>query len=128
MSLPALLAVAAYALWGIAAAAARLTCVDAAHAGARAAARGEPFEAVRARVLRAAPPRSTLSLVRTSDTTRLTLTTTYAPSTGIPFPPLTFTVTAEAFTESHPPPANPSPPNEAPPYPSPDQSPPSPSE
>ncbi|MDX6742558.1 TadE family type IV pilus minor pilin [Actinocorallia sp. A-T 12471] len=100
MSLPALLAVVAFALWGIAAAAARLACVDAAHTGARAAARGEPPDAVRARVLRAAPPNSVLTLTRTADTTVLTVTTTYSPPTRLPFPPLTFTVTAEAFTES----------------------------
>ncbi|GAB2822938.1 hypothetical protein GCM10022221_21200 [Actinocorallia aurea] len=114
MSLPALLAVAAFALWGIAAAAVRLTCVDAVHAGARAAARGEPFDEVRARVLRVAPPDSVLTLLRSSDTTRLTLTATYAPATRIPLPPLTFTVTAEAFTEPHPPPPAPQEPPDTP--------------
>lgn len=46
--LPGLLLVLVASLWGVQAAAAQVACVDAARAGARAAARGEPLDAVRA--------------------------------------------------------------------------------
>jgi hypothetical protein len=55
VALPALVLVVAIALWGVSVAAAHVACVDAARAGARAAARGEPLPAVRAAVLRGAP-------------------------------------------------------------------------
>lgn len=54
--LPALVLLLAVLLWGVQAGAAQLRCVDAAREGARAAARGEPAEAVREAALRAGPP------------------------------------------------------------------------
>jgi Flp pilus assembly protein TadG len=53
--LPALVIVLAASLWAVAVVGMRLQCVDAARAGARAAARGEPPDAVRAAVARSAP-------------------------------------------------------------------------
>ncbi|GAB3660238.1 hypothetical protein GCM10027589_21870 [Actinocorallia lasiicapitis] len=99
MALPALMAVAAIALWAIAAAAAKVACVDAARAGARAAARGEPPESIRSDALTAAPPNSTVTLTQNPDTTRLTITATYRPPPHLPLPALTFITTAEAATE-----------------------------
>ncbi|GAA3214317.1 TadE family type IV pilus minor pilin [Actinocorallia longicatena] len=102
LALPALMTVVAIALWGIAAAAANLTCIDAAHTGARAAARGEPPEAVRTAILRAAPPHTTVTLTTTPDTTHLTVTTVFHPPLHLPLPALTFQATAEAPTEPTP--------------------------
>jgi hypothetical protein len=53
--IPALVLLVAMLLWGVMAAVAKIQCVDAARAGARAAARGDPAEAVRAAVRSAAP-------------------------------------------------------------------------
>lgn len=55
VAIPGLLAVVALCLWGLMAAAVHLRCVEAARAGAREAARGEPVEVVRAYARERAP-------------------------------------------------------------------------
>ncbi|WP_106396930.1 TadE family type IV pilus minor pilin [Actinocorallia populi] len=100
VALPALLAAAAIALWGIAAAATRLTCLDALHAAARATARGEPLHQVRSRALSATPPGTTLTITRNPDSALLTLTAPFRPLPRFPLPPLTFHLTAETPAES----------------------------
>jgi hypothetical protein len=66
VALPAVLLVLVLAIWAMGAAVAQLALVDAARSGARAIARGEPVDAVRAAALRAAPDRATVD-VRTDD-------------------------------------------------------------
>jgi hypothetical protein len=53
--MPALFAVLGVLLWAVAAAGLEMDCVDAARAGARAAARGDPEAAVRAAIERTGP-------------------------------------------------------------------------
>jgi hypothetical protein len=67
VALPALVLVIAVALWGVSAATAQVACVDAARAGARAAARGEPLPAVRAAVIRSAPGGARVTTSRAGD-------------------------------------------------------------
>ncbi len=71
VALPSLLLVFAAAVWGVQAAGARVACIDAARAGARAAARGEPLAAVRSVAVRAAPQEADISVRR--DTQRVTV-------------------------------------------------------
>ena len=118
MALPALVMVMAVALWGVDAAAAQVACVDAARAGARAAARGEPAAAVRAAVLRAAPPRASVVVTRDPLTTRVTVHAVIRPPIDALFPSLRLQSDAAAATEptGGPPPAQPlTPPKERPP-------------
>lgn len=56
LAIPGLLLVLVASLWGMRAAAAQVACVDAARVGARAAARGEPLDAVRAAAISALEP------------------------------------------------------------------------
>ncbi|GAA0939459.1 TadE family type IV pilus minor pilin [Actinocorallia libanotica] len=104
VALPALLAVVAIALWGIAAAATRLTCVDALHIAARATARGEPLPQIRSRTLSTTPPGTTLTITRTQDSAHLTLTAPFRPLARLPLPTLTFRLTTETPTEPTQPP------------------------
>lgn len=62
LALPALFAVLGLALWAVSAAGTAMACEDAARAGARAAARGDSAEAVRALVERAGPRDAQLSM------------------------------------------------------------------
>ncbi|HEY7487694.1 MAG TPA: TadE family type IV pilus minor pilin [Streptosporangiaceae bacterium] len=71
VALPALVLVIVVALWGVSAAAAQVACVDAARAGARAAARGEPVPAVQAATVRAAPPGAKVTTRRDGDRTEV---------------------------------------------------------
>lgn len=68
VALPSLVLVTAIALWGMAAVSTRITCTDAARAGARAAARGESLQAVRARVVDAVPAGATVKVHRDAET------------------------------------------------------------
>jgi hypothetical protein len=67
VALPALVLIITVALWGVSVAAAQVACVDAARAGARAAARGEPIPAVKAAVVQAAPPGARVEARRNGD-------------------------------------------------------------
>ncbi|WP_016906404.1 TadE family type IV pilus minor pilin [Streptomyces xiaopingdaonensis] len=69
--LPALVIVAAVLLWGLMAAAAQIRCVDAARAGARAAARGEADDGVRKAVRTAAPAGAVVETAREGELLRV---------------------------------------------------------
>jgi Flp pilus assembly protein TadG len=71
VGLPAIVAVLAIALSAVAAATAQLRCVDAARAGARAAARGESPTATMAAAKGAAPSGATVNVVRSGATVRV---------------------------------------------------------
>lgn len=102
VALPALVVVLAVALWGVSAAAAQIACLDAARAGARAAARGEPQTEVRAAVLRAAPPNARVVLSRDETTTRVVVQAQAdSPLRGL-FPALKLEAQAIAATEPQP--------------------------
>ncbi|HEX6471444.1 MAG TPA: TadE family type IV pilus minor pilin [Streptosporangiaceae bacterium] len=73
VALPALVLVIAVALWGVSVAAAQVACVDAARAGARAAARGEPLPAVRSVVARAAPAGARVTVRRDGELTKVSV-------------------------------------------------------
>ncbi|MEU9121300.1 TadE family type IV pilus minor pilin [Streptomyces sp. NPDC048506] len=71
MAIPVLLAVVAALVWGLIAACARIQCVDAARAGARAAARSEPGTAVIAAARGAAPRGARVALTREGELVRV---------------------------------------------------------
>ncbi len=99
MAIPALVLVLAAGLWAIAVVTAQLTCVDAARAGARAAARGEPAHAVRTEAIRAAPPHATASITHDKDLTEVVVSAVVRPNWGRALPPVTVTATASSATE-----------------------------
>jgi TadE-like protein len=86
--LPAVLLVLAMCLSGLGLAVDQLRCVDAARAGARAASRGEPVDAVRAAALVGAPEAAVVSVDVRGD--RVTVTVSAAPRSlslpGLPGP------------------------------------------
>lgn len=100
MAIPALVLALAAGLWAIAVVTAQLACVDAARAGARAAARGEPVDAVRNEVIRAAPPHAGVSVTRENDLTKVVVSAVVRPSWAPALPPITVTATAYSATES----------------------------
>ncbi|MGW2253537.1 TadE family type IV pilus minor pilin [Kitasatospora sp. NPDC001660] len=71
VAMPALVLLAVLLIWGVLAAAAQIRCVDAARAGARAAARGEVGAAEVAR--EAAPPGAQVEVALAADTVRVTV-------------------------------------------------------
>ncbi|MCB5181059.1 TadE family type IV pilus minor pilin [Streptomyces antimicrobicus] len=71
MVIPALVLFAALLVWALMAAAAQIRCVDAARAGARAAARSEPPEVVLAAARSAAPEGARVAVERTGDLWRV---------------------------------------------------------
>ncbi|MDJ0384460.1 TadE family type IV pilus minor pilin [Streptomyces sp. G-G2] len=77
--IPALVLFAALLVWALMAAAAQIRCVDAARAGARAAARSEPAEAALGAAREAAPPGARVELERTGDLWRVRVS---APAPG----------------------------------------------
>jgi hypothetical protein len=99
VALPALVLIVAIALWGVSVGAAHVACVDAARAGARAAARGEPMPAVRAAVLRAAPAGARVSARRDAELTVVAVSVEiHAPAlSGLP--PVVIRESAGAATE-----------------------------
>lgn len=99
VAFPALVVVLAVALWGVSAAAAQVACVDAARAGARAAARGEPETEVRAAVLRAAPPNARVTVSRDPATTKVVVEAVARPPLKTLFPALRLQAQAVAATE-----------------------------
>ncbi|MEV5412471.1 TadE family type IV pilus minor pilin [Thermopolyspora sp. NPDC052614] len=99
MAIPALVLVLAAGLWAIAVVTAQLACVDAARAGARAAARGEPIHDVRTEVIRAAPPHATASVIDEGDLTKVVVTAVVRPNWGAALPSITVTATASSATE-----------------------------
>ncbi|MCO5970044.1 TadE family type IV pilus minor pilin [Actinoallomurus soli] len=99
VAFPALVLLLAVALWGVSSAAAQVACVDAARAGARAAARGEPLDEVRVAARRAAPPGAQVSVTRDPHFTRVLVRATVAPPARRLFPPLRLRAQAVAATE-----------------------------
>jgi hypothetical protein len=86
--IPTLVVLAALLIWGLSAAAAQIRCVDAARAGARAAARAETPADVRRMALAAAPAGARVRVVRDGDLVRVRVT--------LPKPRFPVTLTAEA--------------------------------
>ncbi|MGP3638667.1 TadE family type IV pilus minor pilin [Streptomyces sp. 24-1644] len=91
MVIPALVAFALILVWALVAAAAQIRCVDAARAGARAAARSEPASAVLDAARSAAPGEARVDVERTGELWRVRVE---APTPGPG--PLALTLSAEA--------------------------------
>lgn len=91
MVIPALVAFAVVLVWALAAAADQIRCVDAARAGARAAARSEPAAAVLDAARGAAPGQARVEVERSGELWRVRVE---APTPGPG--PLTLTLSAEA--------------------------------
>jgi Flp pilus assembly protein TadG len=79
VGLPVLALVVGGALWAVVAVGVQVECADAARAGARAAARGEPLEAVRRMVARAAPAGAVISVTRDPTLSRVTISAAIRP-------------------------------------------------
>lgn len=99
VAFPALVIILVISLWGVSAAAAQVACVDAARAGARAAARGEPETEVRAAVRQAAPVNARVTVRRDPATTTVVVTAETRPPLNTLFPPLRLRAQAVAATE-----------------------------
>ncbi len=99
VALPALVLVLTASLWAVAATDAQLRCVDAARAGARAAARGEAPEQVRAVVLRLAPADATVSVAAGAGTVRVEVTANVRPLWRSFLPPVRLRASAVSDTE-----------------------------
>jgi len=99
VALPALVFVVAIALWGVSAAAAHVACVDAARAGARAAARGEPMPAVQAAVVRGAPSGARVATHRHGDLTEVEVSVEIRAPALSGLPPVVVREHAVAATE-----------------------------
>lgn len=91
MVIPVLVAFALALVWALVAASAQIRCVDAARAGARAAARSEPEDAVLAAARAAAPDRARVGVERAGEMWRVRVE---APTPGPG--PLALTLSAEA--------------------------------
>ena len=79
VALPALVLVLCAVLWGVGAVTAQMRCIDAARAGARALARGEPPAAGRAAAVAAAPRGAAVSMQRQGALIRVQVTSTARP-------------------------------------------------
>lgn len=97
--LPALMVVLAAALWAVKAVEAQLQCVDAARAGARAAARGESVENVREITARLAPADAHMAIHRGPDTTQVTVSATVHPQLAHFLPAIVVHATSTSATE-----------------------------
>ncbi|MEU8522304.1 TadE family type IV pilus minor pilin [Streptomyces sp. NBC_01216] len=73
MVLPVLVVFTLTMLWALAAAAAQIRCVDAARAGARAAARSEPVAVAESAARTAAPDGASVSVTRSGELWRVTV-------------------------------------------------------
>ncbi|GLV51462.1 hypothetical protein TBS_20310 [Thermobispora bispora] len=97
--LPVLLIVLGAALWAVAIVGVQLQCVDAARAGARAAARGEVIDEVRRTVLRAVPAGARVEVIPGTETTRVEVVAVVEPFPGAVLPPVRVTAAAVSATE-----------------------------
>lgn len=79
MVLPVLLVVLAVAVWVLACVATQLRCVDAAHAAARAAARGDADAAVQATAREVAPDGAAVDVSRVGDQVHVRVTAVVSP-------------------------------------------------
>ncbi|MFA7762192.1 TadE family type IV pilus minor pilin [Streptomyces sp. NPDC048723] len=82
--IPALVLFAALLVWALMAAAAQIRCVDAARAGARAAARSELLEVAEAAARAAAPPGARVELEREGDLWRVKVAAKAPGPSGLP--------------------------------------------
>ncbi|MEU4130735.1 TadE family type IV pilus minor pilin [Streptomyces wuyuanensis] len=96
VAVPALVVFTMALVWALMAASAQIQCVDAARAGARAAARSEPETAVLSAARSAAPPGAKISLGRDGDLWRVRVEAA-GPGPGTPV--LTLTAEAVALAE-----------------------------
>lgn len=99
VALPALVLVLGVAIWGVSAVAARLSCLDAARLGARAAARGDALPVVRAITVDAAARSAVVTVHRDRELTRVTVTTRVRPPAGFGVAAVRVRATATARTE-----------------------------
>jgi hypothetical protein len=99
VALPALVLVTAISIWGVTAASIQLECTDAARSGARAAARGESMNAVRALVIRSIPAGASVHIHRDAQSSRVEITAPVEAPAGADLPPLMVRVHATAITE-----------------------------
>ncbi|WP_184978534.1 TadE family type IV pilus minor pilin [Sphaerisporangium rubeum] len=99
VGLPVLALVLGGALWAVAAVAVQLECVDAARAGARAAARGESLDVVRQVTGRAAPAGAAVAITRDADLSRVTVTATMRPGGAGLIPGVVIRADATSATE-----------------------------
>ncbi|MFI6601793.1 TadE family type IV pilus minor pilin [Nonomuraea sp. NPDC050536] len=97
--LPALMVVLAAALWVIQVVGVRLECVDAARTAARASARGEDLDQVRAVAQAATRPNAQIAITRDPDHTRVEITIEVRPAWGPTFPAIQVSATATTDTE-----------------------------
>jgi hypothetical protein len=82
VALPALVIVLAASLWAVAVVGVHLQCVDAARTGARAAARGEPADAVREAVARSAPANAKVDVSSGAEVARVEVSVRVEPPWG----------------------------------------------
>ncbi|MEW9527623.1 TadE family type IV pilus minor pilin [Microbispora sp. NPDC049125] len=99
VGLPALVVVLAAALWAVTVVGAHLRCVDAARAGARAAARGEAVEAVIAAVRQAAPAKARVDVSLRAQTARVEVSVAVGSPAGSLLPSVPVRASAVAATE-----------------------------
>ncbi|MFI0423249.1 TadE family type IV pilus minor pilin [Spongiactinospora sp. 9N601] len=97
--LPSLMVVLAAAIWAVAVVGAQLECVDAARAGARAAARGESIEQVRQLVADLAPDGAEVAVLRDAHTTRVSVSAQVRPKWGERLPAVSVGSDAAVITE-----------------------------
>ncbi|GII30778.1 TadE family type IV pilus minor pilin [Planotetraspora mira] len=82
VALPALVIVLAASLWAVTVVGVHLQCVDAARAGARAAARGEPAGAVREAVARSVPANARIDVSSGAEVARVEVSVRVEPAWG----------------------------------------------
>jgi Flp pilus assembly protein TadG len=99
LALPVLFAVLGVVLWAVAAAGLRMDCTDAARAGARAAARGDSTESVRALVDRIGPHGARVSVHRQGRLVTVSVQAGTAPPGPFRLPAFTVAGTAVAEVE-----------------------------
>jgi Flp pilus assembly protein TadG len=105
LALPVLFATVAAAVWALVAAGAQLACVDAARAGARAAARGEPSGTVTALALADAPRGARVEVSSTAGLVTVRVLARSRPlGLALPGLPVHGTATARLETDPAPPP------------------------
>ncbi|GAA4589726.1 hypothetical protein GCM10023194_44710 [Planotetraspora phitsanulokensis] len=99
VALPALVVVLAASLWAVAVVGAQLQCVDAARAGARAAARGESAGAVREAVARSAPANARVDVTSDAEVARVQVAVRVQPRWGLVSPAVEVSASAVSALE-----------------------------
>ncbi|NAS22521.1 hypothetical protein GT755_12595 [Herbidospora sp. NEAU-GS84] len=98
-ALPALVVVLGAALWAVSVVGARLECVDAARAGARAAARGDEVSAVREGAMAVAPAGATVEVTVGAAVTEVTVRARVRPAWAVVLPEVAVSASASSATE-----------------------------